>query len=229
MPDFESYERQLGVRFNDRNLLVTALTHRSYLNENREDGRTHNERFEFLGDAVLELIVTEFLFKRYPEHAEGDLTLYRAALVNAETLADVGGAIGLNDYLLLSKGERKDTGRARHYILANTFEALVGALYIDQGYGAAETFVTKHLLPRTDDIVARELWKDAKSRLQELVQDRLSVTPTYQTIVEEGPDHDKRFTIGVFFGPEKIAIGEGPSKQEAEQDAAAEALKVKGW
>ena len=227
--DFTPFEARIGYSFRDKRHLETAFTHRSYLNENRAPGREHNERLEFLGDAVLELVVTEFLFAKYPDKAEGDLTAYRAALVNTQSISDASSKLGMNDFLLLSKGESRDTGRARQIILANVFEALIGALYLDQGYIAAKDFIGKQLFGKTDEVVEKKLWQDAKSRFQELVQEKIGVTPTYQLLSQSGPDHDKEFVIGAFIGSEKIAQGEGRSKQEAEQDAALKALIAKGW
>lgn len=228
MPEFKEYAQQLGLSFHSLDHFIEALTHRSYLNENRDAGN-HNERLEFLGDAVLELAVTRFLYERFPNKPEGDLTAYRAALVNTYSLADTAKLIGLNDMLLLSKGERKDTGRARDIILANAFEAVLGAIYLDQGYDAAAAFVATHLHPKIDQVIATGAYQDAKSHFQEVAQDKKGITPTYRTISEDGPDHDKKFTVGVFLGDEKIAIGEGKSKQEAEQGAAQAALTKTGW
>jgi len=228
MNEFAAHAESLGLAFNNLALLEEALTHRSYLNEHKSS-KSHNERLEFLGDAVLELAVTHFLFMKYPTKPEGELTAFRAALVNTYSLADSAELIGLNDMLLLSKGEAKDTGRARQIILANAFEAVLGAIYLDQGYDAAEAFIGKHLYAKIDDVVAKRAWQDAKSKFQELAQDKCSKTPSYKTVVETGPDHDKRFTVGVFVGPEEIARGDGPSKQEAEQAAAQAALEKTGW
>ncbi len=225
----ERLEKVLGVTYRDRNHLLTAITHRSYLNEHREATQEHNERYEFLGDAVLELVVTDFLFRKYPEKPEGELTALRAALVNTVALADVASKLGVNDYLLLSKGEERDTGRARQYILANTFESLIGSLYLDQGYEAAQDFIARRLFERTDSIAEKRLWQDAKSRFQELAQDAVSITPSYETLSQTGPDHDRVFTVGAFLGNEKIAEGKGRSKQEAEQSAAVKALEAKNW
>lgn len=225
MADIQERAAALELSFNNPDLLEEALTHRSYLNENK-DARAHNERLEFLGDAVLELAVTRFLYDRFPTKPEGDLTAFRAALVNTVSLAESAEAIGLNDHLFLSKGESRDTGRARQIILANAFEALLGALYLDQGYDAAEAFVAKHLYPKMDTVVSKRTWQDAKSRYQELAQERKGVTPSYRTLSEVGPDHDKRFTVGVYLGDEKVAQGEGQSKQEAEQQAARAALDI---
>ncbi len=229
MPDFDSLASALGVTFNNPALLVEALTHRSYLNEHREYAGNHNERVEFLGDAVLELAATDFLFKKFPAKSEGELTSYRAALVNTVSLAESAQALGLNDFLLLSKGEAKDTGRARDVILADTFEAIIGALYLDQGYTAAESFIAKQLYGKIDDVIARRSYQDAKSRFQEAAQEKRGQTPSYQTLSEVGPDHAKLFTVGVFIGEEEIARGEGQSKQEAEQKAAEAGLAKTGW
>jgi ribonuclease-3 len=227
MKDLSEFEGSTGITFADKRLLETAFTHRSYINEYKKGGREHNERLEFLGDAVLELVVTEFLYAKYPEKTEGDLTSYRAGLVNTSTLSTVATGLGMNGYLLLSKGEAKDIGRARGYILANTFEAFVGALYLDQGYEAAKGFIYTHLLPLTEDIVGRHLWQDAKSRFQEIAQEKAGVTPAYRTLSEVGPDHDKQFTVGVFLDEESVGEGVGKSKQEAEQSAAHDALAKK--
>lgn len=222
-------EARVGVTFKDKDLLAQAFTHRSYLNENRNLGRGHNERLEFLGDAVLELAVTEHLYAAYPDRDEGDLTSYRAALVNTIVLADAARGLGFNDLLLLSRGEARDQGRARISILADAFEAVIGAIYLDQGYAAAKAFIDRTLVPKLPEIVEEGLWIDAKSRLQEKAQDVLSVTPSYRTVSEEGPDHDKRFIVAAMIGAEEIGRGEGKSKQDAEQLAARAGLKKKGW
>ncbi len=227
--DFSQFEQNLNLNFKNKDLLREAFTHRSYINESKRNDLTHNERLEFLGDAVLELVVTDYLFKKYLDRTEGDLTSYRSALVNAVTLGEVARTLGMNDYLLLSKGEAKDTGKARQIILANTFEALVGALYLDQKYKGAEAFIEKHLLPLTEEIVEKELWKDAKSFLQEKAQEEMGVTPTYKVVREAGPDHDKKFIVAVLLGDELVAEAQGKSKQEAEQGAAGAALKKKEW
>lgn len=227
MSDVSAHSKRLGITFKNESLLTEAFTHRSYLNEHRGAGN-HNERLEFLGDAVLELAVTRFLFDRFPEKPEGDLTAYRAALVNTYSLADTAKALGMSDMLLLSKGESKDTGRARDIILANAFEAVLGALYLDQGYEAAEAFVAAHLHPKIDQVIATRAYQDAKSTYQEHAQDKAGITPTYRTLAEEGPDHDKHFTVGVFLAEEEIARGVGKSKQEAEQAAAQAALEKQG-
>ncbi|KKW45767.1 ribonuclease III [Candidatus Kaiserbacteria bacterium RIFCSPHIGHO2_02_FULL_59_21] len=229
MSDFSTFEKQIGHTFADRRLIEQAFTHRSYLNENRTPGREHNERLEFLGDAVLELVVTEFLYAKYPAKPEGDLTAYRAALVNTQSISEAASKLGMNAYLLLSRGEARDTGRARQIILANAFEALIGAIYLDSGYAAARAFIDAQLFHKTDEVVSKRLWQDAKSRLQELAQGTLGVTPTYELSSQSGPDHARQFVIAAYIGREKVATGEGRSKQEAEQDAAQKALAAKGW
>ncbi len=227
--DFGTFEEKIGYTFKNRSLVETAFTHRSYLNENRAVAKEHNERLEFLGDAVLELVVTEFLYTKYPEKPEGDLTAYRAALVNTQSISDAATKLGMNEYLLLSRGEARDTGRARMIILANAFEALIGALYLDAGYETAKDFIAAQLFHKTDDVVSKRLWQDAKSRFQELSQEKTGITPSYQLLNQTGPDHNKSFVVGAFIGQEKIAMGEGRSKQEAEQDAAQKALTARGW
>ena len=227
--DLEALEAILEVTFIDKQLLLSAITHRSYLNEHRTATQDHNERLEFLGDAVLELVVTDYLFRTYDDKPEGELTAIRAALVNTTSLSASAEALGVNQYLLMSKGEAKDEGRARQYILANVFEAFIGAIYLDQGFDVARGFISRELFPKTDEIVKNRLWQDAKSRFQELAQEHASVTPTYTMLGQSGPDHDRVFTIGVFLRQEKIAEGAGRSKQEAEQEAAERGLKAKGW
>ena len=227
--DFSQFENTIGFQFKDKGLLKQAFTHRSYINENRSSGLSHNERLEFLGDAVLELVITDFLYERFKEMDEGQLTSLRSALVNADTCALVADKLGANDFLLLSKGESKDTGRARQFILANTLEAVIGAIYMDGGYGPAKEFILKHVTPLTEDIVKQGTWIDAKSLFQERAQEHEGVTPSYKTIRETGPDHDKRFVVGVYLGSELVGQGEGKSKQDAEQEAARSALKDKGW
>lgn len=228
-PDFTKFEQRIGVTFRDKELLTQAFLHRSFLNENREVKLEHNERLEFLGDAVLELAVTDFLYKKYPNQAEGDLTVYRAALVNAVTLSEIAAGLGMNDFLLLSKGEAKDNGRARQYILANTIEAVIGAIYLDQGYDIATNFIADNLFARADAVVEKKLWQDHKSFFQEKSQEIAGVTPSYQVLSEVGPDHNKKFTVGVFLGDDLIAKGDGHSKQDAEQEAAKAGLEAKGW
>lgn len=229
MIDFSEFEKKVGVTFKDKDLLMQAFVHRSYINENPGFKIGHNERLEFLGDAVLELAVTDYLYRKYPEKTEGDLTSYRAALVNANMISDAASDLGMNEYLLLSKGESKDKGKARQYILANVFESFIGALYLDQGYDAANAFMAECLFDRIDYIVRKGLFRDAKSVIQEKAQEHVGLTPSYKVMKESGPDHDKLFTVGIYFGPELVAQGHGHSKQEAEQKAASAALKEKRW
>lgn len=227
--DLKTFEDSVGLRFNEPALLRQAFTHRSYLNEHREGGLGHNERLEFLGDAVLELVSTRFLYENFPEKPEGELTALRAALVNATTCAEVAVSLHMNDYLLLSRGEAKDNGRARQVLLANAFEAVVGAVYLDLGYDVAQKFIATHLLTRLDDILQNKLWQDPKSTLQEKAQEKFGITPQYKVVRETGPDHDKLFIVGVYIQDKVISEGEGKSKQEAEQDAASKALSKNGW
>lgn len=229
MNNFEVLEKKLGIKFKNKKLLEQAFTHRSYLNENPGLKLEHNERLEFLGDAVIELVVTEDLFKEYPEKAEGDLTNWRAALVNAKMLSGIAEELGFNEFLLLSRGESKELGKARAYILANTFEAFLGAVYLDSGYKACDEFIKKHLLNRLPDIIQEGSYKDAKSKFQEEAQEKVSVTPSYNVIKESGPDHNKKFIVGVYLKEELVAKGEGSSKREAEEAAAKLALEVKKW
>lgn len=223
--DFTQLEAALGVVFSDKNLLREALTHRSYLNENPEWGVPHNERLEYLGDAVLELAVSDHLFREFRDKEEGELTTLRAALVNFQMLASVAHEMGLPEWIFLSKGEAKDTGRAREAILANTVESILGAVYLDAGYGAAAGIIEAYVLPHLKEVIAEALHRDPKSTLQELAQEKMKVTPSYRVLKEEGPAHQKRFYVGVFFGEDLMAQGEGLSKQEAETFAAKVALK----
>ncbi len=227
--DFSVFEQSINLEFRNKELLKQAFIHRSYLNENRGIKLEHNERLEFLGDAVLELVITDYLYNKYPASPEGDLTAYRSSLVNSNTLSEAAEKIGINSFLLLSKGEAKDTGRARQYILANTFEAVVGAIYLDQGYNKAAEFINKQLFHLIDDIVKNQKFIDAKSRFQEVAQERVGITPMYKLIKESGPDHNKIFTVAVFLKDEQVVAGEGKSKQEAEQAAAVKALEIKRW
>ena len=229
MKDFSPLEEKLDVRFTNKDLLVQAFVHRSFLNENSSLELSDNERLEFLGDAVLEQVVTEYLYRTYPEKSEGELTSWRAALVNAKMLATVADELGFNDFLLLSQGELRETGKARHYILADTFEAFIGSLYLDQGLDVCEDFIAKCLIKKLDHIVEAGLFKDAKSHFQEKAQEKVGATPHYEVQKEWGPDHEKHFLVGVLLRDDCIAEGEGSSKQEAEIAAAKEALKVKGW
>lgn len=227
--DFSVFEKKINIIFKDKDLLKQAFTHRSYLNEHPKEKILHNERLEFLGDAVLELIVTEYLFKKYSTKTEGELTAYRASLVNTTTLSEVGRDLDMNAFLLLSRGEQQDKGRARQYILANTFESFVGALYLDKGYEDTRSFIAQYLFPRLEKIISLNLWHDAKSKFQEKAQEIESITPTYKVLQESGPDHDKLFVLGVFLNDALIARGDGSSKQIAEQYAAKNALKIKKW
>lgn len=226
--DFTAFAAKHGLTFTNSALLAEALTHRSYLNEH-PSALAHNERLEFLGDAVLELAVTHFLFNKFPAKDEGDLTSYRAALVNTISLSRTADTLGIGEALRLSKGEAKDTGRARENILANAFEALVGAIYLDQGYAAAEGFLAKNLYGKIDTVIAEKSYQDAKSRFQESAQEKRSITPHYKTIAEEGPDHARTFTVAVYLGEKEMAQGTGLSKQDAEQSAAQNALDSLGW
>lgn len=229
MREITDFEVKINTQFIDKGLLKMAFTHRSYINEHPNLDLQHNERLEFLGDAVLELVATEELFERFPHVPEGDLTAYRAALVNTNSLAETASELKLSDFLLLSKGESKDVGKGRTHILANTFEAVTGALYLDQGYEVTKNFLKKFLFPKITNIVEQKLYRDAKSLVQEIAQEKLSVTPAYQILQQKGPDHDKQFTAGVFFGDDLAAQGQGASKQEAEQAAARKALEERGW
>jgi len=221
--DFSKLEKGIGVEFKNKSLLKEALTHRSYLNENPSWGQ-HNERLEFLGDSVLELITSEYLYKKYPDENEGQLTILRAALINYQMLAQVAREIDLENYLLLSKGEAKDFGKGREAILADAFEALLAAIYLDRGYKISENFVIKFVLPHLDEIEKKQLYKDPKSLLQEMIQEQSRLTPTYKVLEESGPDHQRIFRVGVYVGERLIAEGKGSSKQEAELNAASQAL-----
>jgi ribonuclease-3 len=229
MKDFSKLEKKLSLKFKNKDLLTQAFIHRSYLNENPDFYLENNERLEFLGDAVLELVVTENLYQNYPQKSEGELTNWRAALVNAKMLSEIAKDLDFNDFLLLSRGEAKELGKARQYILANTFEALIGAIYLDQGLAPCKDFIKKYLIVKLPHIIEAGLFKDAKSRFQEEAQERAGVTPTYKVLEEWGPDHAKHFIIGVFLDKESIAKGEGSSKQEAEEEAAKNALEIKDW
>lgn len=227
--NLSDFEKNIGFSFKDKNLLKQALTHRSFINENRNLNLEHNERLEFLGDAVLELVVTDYLYQKYPKKPEGELTSYRSSLVNSNTLAEVAKRLNINDFLLLSRGEAKDTGRARQIILANAYEAVVGAIYLDQGYDAAKDFIAQNIFHLIDEIVEKGAFIDSKSLFQEKAQDKVGITPAYKTVKEEGPDHNKHFTVGVFLGDDLVVEGVGKSKQEAEQEAAKKALEKRGW
>jgi ribonuclease-3 len=225
----ETLQERIGYSFKDRTLLEQAVTHRSYLNEHPDWPTGHNERLEFLGDAVLELVVTEYLYEHYPQNPEGEMTNWRAALVNANILAGITNEFDLNAHMLLSRGEAKDTGRARQYILANAIEALIGAMYLDGGYEPCKQFIGQFVLTHLPEIISKKLYRDAKSLLQEQAQDRISVTPTYHVMEEWGPDHARQFRVGVYLGKELAGEGQGESKQDAQQAAAEDALKNKAW
>lgn len=230
MKDFKELEKSLNISFKNKSLLAQAFCHRSYLNENPDFKISNNERLEFLGDAVLELITTEYIFNKYPDAPEGKMTSWRASLVNTNTLYGIAKELGFNNYLLLSQGEEKEKGRSKKYILADVFEAFVGAFYLDQGYKACKKFIKKHLIEKKlDEIIEKKLDKDPKSLLQERAQEIEMATPTYKVIKESGPDHKKSFIVGVFIKDKLIARGRGSSKHEAELDAAAAALKIKNW
>lgn len=221
-------EKNIGLKFNNIDLLRQAMVHRSYINENKDFPLDHNERLEFLGDAVLELVVTDHLFLKYP-NPEGELTNWRSALVNSTMLSEKSQQLGINDYLFLSRGEAKDIGKAREIILANAFEALIGAIYLDQGYEKAREFITDKIISELPRILELGLYLDPKSKLQELVQEEFSITPGYQVIDEWGPDHAKKFKVAVLIEDKKIGEGEGPSKQEAQVSAAKDALLDDKW
>ncbi|UZE93130.1 MAG: ribonuclease III [Candidatus Nealsonbacteria bacterium] len=227
MKDFSEFEKKINIKFKNKDLLTQAFVHRSYCNEHPDFHLSHNERLEFLGDAVLELVVTEDLYQQYPKKTEGELTNWRASLVNSKILARVAQKLGFNDFLLLSRGESKELGKARRYILANTFEAVIGAIYLDRGYKTCQGFIRKHLIKELPLIIEKGLYRDAKSHFQEESQERVGITPAYKVLKEWGPDHAKHFIIGVFLEEELIAEGEGSSKQEAEEEAAKKALEVK--
>ncbi len=220
----ELFAKQIGIKFKNLNLLTESLTHRSYINENPKWRLPHNERLEFLGDAVLELIISELLFQKFPDAAEGQMTLLRAALVNYQKLAEIAKSINLKKFILMSRGEAKDSSRAQEVILANAMEAVIGAIYLDQGFKVSEEFIKRSVFSHIEEVLENKTYKDAKSELQEIVQDKLKITPSYKIISEEGPAHEKIFKSGVYFDDRLIAEGEGSSKQEAEVEAAKAAL-----
>ena len=223
---YQDFAREkLGFEFENIDLLVTALTHRSYVNEHRKSVSEHNERLEFLGDAVLELAVTDFLFNNYSE-AEGILTSWRAALVRTESIGDAGQKLGYEPLVRMSRGEKQGSERARLQILANAFEAVIGAIYLERGYDDAEAFIKKHIVSKLGGILEEGSWRDPKSHLQEVMQRVDGVTPRYVVLEEVGPDHDKVFTLGVYAGSRMVSQGTGPSKQAAQQGAAKAALKI---
>jgi ribonuclease-3 len=230
MKDFAKLEEKIGVKFINVDLLKQAVVHRSYLNEHPKFGLNHNERLEFLGDAVLEIIVTEHLFRNYPDTPEGDLTNWRASLVNAKMLAQIANELELESFLYLSKGEAKDKdSKARQYILANAMEALIGAIYLDQKIKVARKFVATKIVAKLENILANKLYLDPKSKFQEQAQELFKITPHYKVIKESGPEHAKTFVVGLYLGDELIATGEGSSKQEAQVDAAHKGIQNKGW
>ncbi|MBU2540075.1 ribonuclease III [Patescibacteria group bacterium] len=229
MKEFSDFEKKLNIKFKNKDLLTQAFVHRSYLNENPDFNLSHNERLEFLGDAVIELVISQYLYHEYPSKPEGDLTNWRASLVNAKMLAQTAQELDLGEFLLLSKGEAKEDGKAKQYILANTFESLMGAMYLDSGYEVCDKFLKKHLIVKLPNIIENNLFKDSKSRFQEEAQERAGITPVYRVAKEWGPDHSKSFVVGVFLKDEPIAEGEGSSKQEAEESAAKNALVKKSW
>ncbi|MDD5606488.1 MAG: ribonuclease III [Candidatus Pacebacteria bacterium] len=229
MNDFSLLEQKLNLKFNNQDLLIQAFTHRSYLNENKNLSLSHNERLEFLGDAVLELVITEYLYLNYPKKTEGELTSWRAALVNGNILGEIGEKLGFNDFVLLSSGEKKEKGKARKYILAKVFEAFIGALYLDQGIKSCYNLIQEALISQLEFVIEKGLHKSAKSRFQEKAQEIIGVTPHYSLLEESGPDHKKSFIIGVFLEKDLVARAQGSSKQEAEEKAAQEALKIKEW
>lgn len=228
--DIEKIQKKIKITFKNPDLLCQAVVHRSYLNENPSFQLGHNERLEFLGDAVLELVVTDYLYHTFPDAQEGAMTNWRASLVNSDMLSKIGASIGLDPLLYLSRGEGKDAGsKARRYILTDAFEALIGAVYLDRGYKTAEKFIHRFVLPELPVILEKGLDVDPKSRFQELCQEKMKITPRYDVLRETGPDHAKHFIVGVFLDKELIAKGEGTSKQEAQVQAAQNALRTKGW
>jgi len=230
MSEQQKLAKSLGVQFKDDRLLTQALVHRSYLNEHDNFPVGHNERLEFLGDAVLELVVTEFLFLHYPDKAEGELTDWRASLVNAKTLSQIAKDINLDDYLFLSRGEAKETAsKGRQYILADAMEALIGAIYLDQGWLGAQKVITELVLSKLDNIIENKLYLDPKSYFQERAQEAYSFTPRYDVLSSSGPDHEKTFEVGLYLDDKLISTGHGMSKQEAQVDAAENGLKKEGW
>lgn len=225
----EELENKLELHFNNKELLLQALCHRSYLNENHAFSLGHNERLEFLGDAVLELVVTEYLYLNYPDKSEGELTTWRASLVNTKVIGKTARKIGIYDHILLSKGESRETGKSRICILADTFEAVVGAAYLDLGYEKVKLFIEKNLITELPRIIELGLYRDPKSVLQEETQKDTGITPEYKVIKEVGPDHKKHFEVGVFIEEKIIGRGDGHSKKDAEEKAAKVALLKKGW
>lgn len=230
MANQQQLARALGVKFIEDKLLTQALVHRSYLNEHDNFPVSHNERLEFLGDAVLELVVTEFLFLNYPDKTEGELTDWRAALVNAKALSQIAKEISLDDYLFLSHGEARETAsKGRQYILADAMEALIGAIYLDQGWNVAQRVINQLVLSKLDNIIENKLYLDPKSYFQERAQEAYGFTPRYEVLSSSGPDHEKTFEVGLYLNDRLISRGYGMSKQEAQVDAAENGLKQEGW
>lgn len=222
-------QKKIRIKFKNPELLSQAFVHKSYLNEHKGEVRADNERLEFLGDAVLELVTTEFLFSKFKESEEGQLTSFRSALVKGKHLAEVSKKLELGNYLLLSRGEEKSGGSEKSYLLANTLEALIGAIYLDKGFKSAHKFISRHILAGLGEILKKGLHVDAKSHLQEMAQEKKGLTPSYKVLKEEGPDHNKVFEVGAYLGEELIGKGHGSSKQKAEQSAAQNALKTGKW
>ncbi len=227
--ELKSLCEKLGITIKNKEIFEEAFTHKSYLNEHKGLKRDSNERLEFLGDAVLELLSTRFLFKKFPKEEEGILTAYRSALVCGENLARLSKKIDLGKYLFMSKGEEKSGGRKKEYILANTFEAVIGAIYLDSGLREVEKILKEFLYPEIDEIIAQNLHKDSKSLFQELAQEKKSITPHFEVLKESGPDHNKKFIVGAYLDEKCIAKGKGSSKQKASIDAAFNALKKLKW
>lgn len=226
---YSELEKLIDISFEDYSIIDNAFVHKSFINENSEKFEDHNERLEFLGDAVLELVVTDFLYNQYPKSSEGELTNWRSALVKGQNLARVALDLKLGTYLYLSKGEEISGGRKKNYILANTLEAVIGAIYLDQGYRAAHKFIDQFVITKLEEIIGSKLHIDAKSHFQEIAQEKVNITPAYKLQSAEGPDHQKVFTMGAYLNDELVATGAGSSKQKAEQSAALAALKAKGW
>lgn len=228
--EFLKLQKRLGLIFKDESFLKQALVHRSYLNEHPDFHMGHNERLEFLGDAVLEIVVTEYLYLTFPDTPEGELTNWRASLVNSKMLYEVASELGIEDNLYLSKGESRDKNKkSRQFILANAVEAIIGAMYLDQGIEPAKSFILKNVVSKLDDILRNQTYLDPKSTFQEKAQEHRSITPHYEILDEKGPDHAKIFTVGLYLEEEQVATGVGSSKQEAQVDAAANGLKKMGW
>lgn len=224
MNNYNDIEKKLGVIFKNKDILNTALIHRSYINENRGKNLENNERLEFLGDSVLELIISDYIYTKYPTKPEGELTAIRSAIVRTESLADESRKLDVGQYLLMSRGEEDSGGKSKEYLLANMYEALLGAIYLDQGFAECQKYVERTLLKKVDNIVSEGLFIDPKTKVQEILQSRFKITPSYEIISEEGPDHDKYFTMALKVGNKKISEGHGSSKQRAEEDAAQNAI-----